>query len=296
MRAYPPLRKAVRAYAEVVIDELIDAAPNFSRQGSVPVHVRIEQWLNSAISSGELQPGDKFPGERDFAVRIGVSRMTLRQALTSLEQRGVLVRGTGRGGAAVVVEPKIDCDLTGVAGFTEQMRRAQRRAGARLLAATTLPADSLVADELDVRPGAPVHEIVRVRSADGTPLAIERSCFPAQHVPDLPQRRLTGSLYRLLRVHYNLEPESATELLEPYLAGAEEAKYLAVDVDTALMCIQRTAYSASGLPVEFARDLFRADRIRIMVHSGLDRKSRTSFGVVGTREATDGSPGSHTAS
>lgn len=266
-----------------MVDELIEAAPDFSRQGGVPVHVRIEQWLMDAITRGTLEPGDKFPGERDFAARIGVSRMTLRQALATLEQRGVLQRGTGRGGGAVIVQPKIECDLTGVAGFTEQMRRAQLRAGARLLSAETVPANGLVAEELQVRAGDPIHEIVRVRSADGTPLALEHSYFPAQHFPDLLGHRLTGSLYNLLRKNYSLGPHTANELLEPYLAGEDEAKRLAIEVGSPLMLIQRTAYSSSGLPVEFARDLFRADRIRIMVRSGLDTKSATSLGVVGIR-------------
>lgn len=266
-----------------MVDELIDAAPDFSRQGGIPVHVRIEQWLIDAITRGVLSQGDKFPGERDFAARIGVSRMTLRQALATLEQRGVLQRGTGRGGGAVVVQPKIECDLTGVAGFTEQMRRAQLRAGARVLTTETLPANGLVAEELQVRAGDPVHEIVRVRSADGTPLALENSYFPAEHFPDLLRCRLTGSLYNLLQKHYGLGPHTATELLEPYLTGEYEAEQLGIEVGSPLMLIQRTVYSASGLPVEFARDLFRADRIRIMVRSGLDTKSATSLGVVGTR-------------
>ncbi|MQA09151.1 MAG: UTRA domain-containing protein [Pseudonocardiaceae bacterium] len=273
------------SYSRGVVDELIASAPDFSRQAGtgVPVHVRIEQWLIDAITRGTLSPGDKFPGERDFAARIGVSRMTLRQALATLEQRGVLARGTGRAGGAVVVEPKIECDLTGVAGFTEQMRRAHLRAGARLLSASAVPANGLIADELRVPAGDTVYEIVRVRSAESTPLALERSYFPARHLPDLLERRLTGSLYNLLRKHYALEPQTAVELLEPFRAGEEEAERLEIEVDDPLMLIQRTAYSSAGLPVEFARDLFRADRIRIMVRSGLQNKAATSLGVVGTR-------------
>ncbi|TCP56839.1 GntR family transcriptional regulator [Tamaricihabitans halophyticus] len=268
-----------------MLDELITSAPDFSRQvgAGTPAHVRIEQWLIDAISKGLLAPGDKFPGERDFAARIGVSRMTLRQALNTLEQRGVLTRGTGRSGGAVVVEPKIECDLTGVAGFTEQMRRAHLRAGARLVSARTEPASAQVAEELQITAGDPVHEVVRVRSAERTPLALERSWFSARQLPDLLERRLTGSLYNLLSKQYGLQPHTAVELLEPARASEAEAERLRIEVDDPLMLIQRTAYSSAGLPVEFARDLFRADRIRIMVRSGLQDKSGTSLGVVGTR-------------
>lgn len=249
---------------------LLDRAPALVRRGGGPVHAQIEQWLIDEIVGGDLATGDRLPGERELAKALAVSRMTLRQALDGLARRGVLVRLPGRAGGAFVAEPKIDCDLTGLAGFTEQMRRAHRRAGARVLRAATVPADEDVALALRVEDGAPVHEVVRVRSADGAALALERSWFPAAHVPDLLERPLTGSLYELLGSGYGLTPHTAVEYLEPVTADAEEAAALDVAPGTALMRVQRTAQSATGLPVEFARDLYRADRVRLMIRTGVD--------------------------
>ena len=82
-------------------------------------------------------PGDKLPREETLAARLGVSRMTLRQALAALERHGTIVRKPGRLGGTFVAEPKIVCDLTGLMGFTEQMRRAHVRAGARWSARRT---------------------------------------------------------------------------------------------------------------------------------------------------------------
>jgi len=250
---------------------LIARAPALIRRRGTPVHAQIERWLMDEISNGDLVTGQRLPGERELAAALAVSRMTLRQALDGLARRGVLVRLPGRAGGAFVAEPKIDCDLTGLAGFTEQMRRARRRAGARVLQARTVPALEDVAAALQVEVGGPVHEVVRVRSADGAALALERSWFPAAHVPDLLERPLTGSLYELLGSDYGLAPHTAVEFLEPVTANAEEAAALGVAPGTALMRVQRTAHSATGLPVEFARDLYRADRVRLMIRTGVDR-------------------------
>lgn len=239
-----------------------------SRSGGVPAHVQIERWLLESISSGEMVPGDRLPGERELAARLGVSRMTLRQALAALESQGVLVRVPGRSGGAFVAEPRVDCDLTGLAGFTEQMRRAHLTAEARILAAVTVPAPAGVAAALELGPRDRVHQIARVRSAGGSPVALERSFFPAGRLPGLLEQDLAGSLYELLGERYDLAPRTALEHLDPVIATQEDAAELGIEPGTPLMRIERTAYTADGVPVEYARDLFRPDRVRISVRSG----------------------------
>jgi GntR family transcriptional regulator len=261
-----------------VTDGFLASTPDLSRGSELPAHVRIEQWLTRVISSGELTPGDKLPREEELAAALGVSRMTLRQALASLAGRGVLDRRPGRTGGTFIAEPRIECDLTGLAGFTEQMRRAQVRPGARRISARTRPATRAVAKALDLEPGAAVHEVVRVRSGNGEPLALERSFFPADTFPDLLSHRLSGSLYAVLARRYGQAPHTADESLEPVIAAPAEAGLLGVDPGTPLMLVERTAYTSAGLPVEYARDLFRSDRIRISIRTSIGDAARTSLG------------------
>jgi len=250
-----------------VLDRVLSDAPPLDRDGGPPAHVQIEQWLTALIDRGELAPGDRMPKETDLAAGLGVSRMTLRQALGRLQSRGVLERTPGRYGGTVVVEPKIECDITGLAGFTEQLRRGHVRASARVVGASEVAAARSVARALDLPRDAPTYEIVRVRLARRAPLALERSYLPAQVFPGLLDHRLTGSLYSLLRRAYDQRPHTARESLEPTTAGAEEAELLEVCVGSPLMRIERTAFNAAGAPVEYARDLFRPDRIRITVRT-----------------------------
>jgi GntR family transcriptional regulator len=243
--------------------------PDIPARDGAPVHAVIARWLMDLMGRGELVPGDRLPREDEFAAQLGVSRMTLRQALATLEAAGLLERKTGRLGGTVVREPRIECDLTGLAGFTEQMRRAKLKAGAKVVSAKTITANATVARALAVTRGAPVHEIVRVRTVRREPLAIERSYFPSDTFPDLLTNRLTGSLYELMANRYDQQPLTATEALEPVIAGPAEATMLKVPECSPLMLIERTAYTSAGLAVEFARDLFRPDRIKISLRTGL---------------------------
>ena len=143
-----------------------------------------------------------------------------------------------------------------------------------MVSAPDPPPSRLTARALGLDGDDLVHEVVRVRSANREPLAIEHTSLPAALFPDLLEHRLTGSLYALLTKRYDHAPHTATEVLEPVIASAEQAELLHVDDGSPLMLIQRTAYTASGVAVEFARDVFRADRTRITLRTGLAASAR----------------------
>lgn len=267
-----PSEAALESALETALETALESAPDLGEDSLLPAHARIEQWLTSTIGRGTLVPGDKLPNEQKLAAALGVSRMTLRQALSTLEGRGAVLRRPGRLGGTFVAEPRIVCDLTGLAGFTEQMRRAQVRAGARLVSARTRPAGRAVARALGLERDDDVHEVVRVRSANREPLALEQACFPAALFPDLLAQRLTGSLYALMTERYDRAPHNATEVLEPVVANAEQAALLGTDVGAALMLIERTAFTAAGAAVEFSRDVYRADRTRITLRTRLGQR------------------------
>jgi GntR family transcriptional regulator len=229
------------------------------------VHGQIEDWLADAIASGLLKPGDRLPTEQELAAWLGVSRMTLRHALAELAQRGLVTRTVGRSGGTFVAEPKLVQDLTVLAGFSEQLRKYGLVAGARVLAATEIPASRAAAIALEIEVGEPVYEVRRLRLADGKPILIEHSLFPARHCPGLLESRLDGSLYELLEQKYGQRPHRAKESLEPVTAGVREAEALQVAEGAPLMLVERTAYTRSGVPLEYARDLFRGDRTRVVV-------------------------------
>ena len=59
------------------------------------------------------------------------------------------------------------------------------------------------------------------------------------------------------------------------IARPHEARLLQVDPQSPLMLIERTAYTAAGLAVEHARDLFRPDRVKISLQTGIGAAARS---------------------
>jgi GntR family transcriptional regulator len=250
-----------------VDDEVFGSKPDLSAASDLPAHARIEHWLSGLIQSGLLQPGDQLPPELDIAGHLGVSRMTLRQALSTLAANGVLERRRGRYGGNFVTQPRFDYSLAGLPGFTEQMRRAHVEAGARVIHATTRVASDEERAALRLKRGGQVHEVIRVRSANGLAIALEETRVPADLFAGLLRRNLTDSLYDLMSGEYGKGPHSAEEVIQPSVATVQQAELLDVPPGQPLLVITRTSYTVDGVPVEFAHDHFRPDRTRIMLRT-----------------------------
>ncbi|MDF2823363.1 MAG: transcriptional regulator [Mycobacterium sp.] len=250
-------------------DPVLAVRPDLAGPADLPAHIRIGSWLEQLITSRTLEPGDKLPSEVEIAHALGVSRMTLRQSLSTIEAKGLIDRRRGRFGGNFVAAPRIEFDHAGLPGFTEQMRRIQVEAGAEVLRANTRRATAEVRAQLELARGDRVHEILRARSANGEPIVLEETYFPAGVFPGLLSATLTGSLYAVMR-EYDAPPFTADEHIEATVAGVQQAEILGVEPGFPLLLITRTSYTESGLPVEFSRDFHRSDRSRIRIKSRVD--------------------------
>jgi len=223
--------------------------------------------LLERIRAGGLQPGAKLGGERDLARVLGVSRSTVRQALSAMERAGVVRRIPGRGGGTFVGQPKIDRDLSRIVGLPALLRQQGLTAGTRVLGTGLLRADDEVRAALRLAADAYVLDVVRIRLADGIPISYEHARLPAERFPGLLELPLGGSLYELIEAHYGVRPVEAVEHIEVLPASQQEAAVLDVAVAAPLLSITRTAYTADGDPFEYSHDLFRSDRVTITVTS-----------------------------
>lgn len=230
-----------------------------------PLYAQIADAVVAAIASGALSPGDRLPAERELARELGVSRDTLRQALRELQRHGHVARTVGRGGGTFVAEPKLDRNLSRFSGLADEQREQGIEVVARVLSATLRSAGPAVAAALEIEPGEPLHEIVRVRLAKGRPVALEHTYYAAVRFPGLLDHPLEGSIHELLRTLYGQRPIRAVEYLEPILAGADEAAALEIEEGAPLMFVERIAYDEADRPVEFGRDVYRGDRTRMVV-------------------------------
>lgn len=228
-----------------------------------PLYVRIRADLMQSIENGQLHPGDKAPSERELTARYGVSRMTARHALTTLEAEGYLNRVPGSG--TFVSQPKFEQKLNAVTSFTEEVQLHGMTPDTRILATAIIEADPRIAEKMAIAPGGPVIQFQRLRLANGLPMALETATLPLGRFPGIEQINLASeSLYKVLRERYEFAPVRATQSIEVMLAGTFEAGFLGVRAGAPLLLLERLTHDASECIVEYVRSFYRGDRYRFV--------------------------------
>lgn len=232
------------------------------RQSPVPLYWQVEHDIRHRIESGVWQPGDRLPSESQLGDLYGASRITIRQALGNIASDGLVSREPGRGTFVREFNRSQGVRLT--ASFTEEMMQLGYNIETRVLAQRSDPASELVATQFGVEPGTPVIRVDRLRLTDGIPLAIQRSCLPADRFPGLAEADLTGSLYRHLHDSYGVIPARADEVIKACLVTEDDQGVELFDVAPTLPCflIERVSFDDIG-PVDFSHSLVRSDRYKI---------------------------------
>ena len=225
-----------------------------------PAYLRIASQLRDRIEAGELTTGALLPSERELAVDFGVSRMTARHALMVLEHEGYVQRETPRG--TFVASPRL---LMRIGSFSDEVVRSGATPGDRLLWAERQQATRGVADALDLRKGTAVNVVQRLRTADDTPVAIETTYFPARLTPGLLDQPLVGSLWAIVRRRHGIAAARATASLEVITLDEGSAKLLSARNAASAVLVTRRTYDGAGRPFEYARDIYRADRVEFQV-------------------------------
>jgi GntR family transcriptional regulator len=240
------------------------------------LHKQVTEILRGRILSGLLPPGSRMPGERPLAEELGVSRVTLRQALRTLELEGLLraergVRWVPANTVSSVVET-----APGLVSFTDIGEAHGRAVSARVLKFVTRPSDVDEAELLELVPGAPVHELVRLRLVNGIPILVDHSLIPAALTPGLDQLDFSGrSLYRTL-TEYGCAPVRAECAVESRLVQPAFAKLLGVDDAAPVLEIQQLTFDQAGRAVQWGRSVCRGEQ----------HKFRAVLGVGGSTQLT----------
>jgi GntR family transcriptional regulator len=211
----------------------------------------------------QLSVGSAIPSERTLAPELGVARTTLRGAIDELVRRGLLDRRQGRG-TVVVSHRDTAVPPLRMVSFAQDMQSRGMTPSSRTLSLSTGTAGPRVARRLSVPPETAVHTALRLRLADGVPMALETMHVPAALLPDLDAGALerTG-VYGLLTAA-GFPPASGTQSVEPTVLEAEEARLLQVPLHSPAFLFERLTHDGSGRPLEFVRSLFRGDRYTLV--------------------------------
>ncbi|WP_377273899.1 GntR family transcriptional regulator [Peterkaempfera sp. SMS 1(5)a] len=223
--------------------------------GRLPKYYAVKAQLSELLD--ELGEGGLLPTERDLAVRYGVARETLRQALRELLLEGRLRR---RGRGTVVAGSKLEQPLS-LASYTEGVRRQGLSPGRRLVALDRFPADADLGARIGAAAGDPVWHMERVLTADDERVGLESTYLPVARAPRLDEEfDPDSSFYSYLQERLGIIVGGATERIETVLATPREALLIGTPPALPMLLLQRTSRDQHGEPLERARLLYRGDR------------------------------------
>ncbi|MFD5967040.1 myo-inositol degradation transcriptional regulator [Streptomyces sp. NPDC060311] len=226
------------------------------RSSPVPLYFQLSQQLEASIEHGALTPGSLLGNEIELAARLGLSRPTVRQAIQSLVDKGLLVRRRGVG--TQVVHSKVRRPLE-LSSLFDDLEAAGQRPATKVLVNTVVPATAEAAAALGVAEESDVHRVERLRLTHGEPMAYMCNYLPPGLL-DLDTGQLEAiGLYRLMRAA-GITLHSARQTIGARAATDGEAERLGEDAGAPLLTMERTTFDDTGRAVEFGTHTYRPSR------------------------------------
>lgn len=232
----------------------------------LPKYAQVIQYITERIENGAYPSEGQIPAEHALAQELGVSRITVTNAIGRMVHEGTLYRIQGKG-TFVSAQKKVEHRLTALVSFTEDMvSRGFKPRSVIVSFERTVPPPKVM-EKLPLGEGETVWKLVRVRFADEEPIALQTAYLPTSLFPDLQAEQLKGgSLYKALVDRYGIEMNEAEETYRVGVIRSErEAALLNVAGEApALFCLRVCALK-DGTNFEYTESILRGDRYVLSV-------------------------------
>ena len=251
-------------------DEQFDSArAGEQSESGATAYNRIATTLADRITSGVYPPGGRLPSGSELCKEFGVSPMTVRRAVTILDNLGLISGVKGRG----VFARSVDLAQSSFRLDSLNGEWLDSSADVRLLSASMTKADERIAETLRVAPGERVVYLRRLVQYDDTPAMYHR-----EYIRYDPRRPLVESQLQLTSLHPFFDPGQARrfpqgELTITAVAIDEEAAGALGQKEGALaLCLEHLFYENHDTPVSWGWFLMRADLFRLKARLGTHKQ------------------------
>ena len=249
-------------------EDLEDSSSRPARFGdsSVPLYYQLATLIREKIVTGQFAPGDRLPSESEMANNFGLSRMTIRQAMTNLEEDGLIRRERGRGTFVTEKPPIRSADLE-LDRSIDDLISMGLSTSVRLLELEEVAATEKEAVELDLELGSPIIRCKRLRYFHDDPY-----CYIVNHVVADVGRRINaanwrqGSVLKYIEEDLGVPLRLAKQRLRATLAGGVLAKWLQVRIGAPLLLVDYDIRTDENRPVEMAELYYRSDIYSFTLH------------------------------
>jgi GntR family transcriptional regulator len=230
-----------------------------------PLYVQVHDRLLGMIQNGTYQVGTQLPAEVELSAMLGISRPTLREALRTLEQDGLVIRRHGLGTFVTRSEP-LRSGLERLESLLSLAATQGLVTEVLDLKAEEMPADAVVAAHLRLPPGTLVTVVRRTIVVASSPISWMDDYVPLAHLraADL-DATFNGSVLDFLMQQRGVRVEKAASDITAVRANQVLAQRLHVALGTALVLIEETLVDAHGVPVGFSYNYSVPGRLGLRV-------------------------------
>ncbi|MEP7330121.1 MAG: GntR family transcriptional regulator [Betaproteobacteria bacterium] len=244
----------------------------------MPRYYQVYTVVQQRLREGEWTAQAPMPTEQEFAASFGVSRVTIRKALSMLEEQRLITRHQGRGTFALPTPRRQSRANFG--GFLENVVDFELNTKVRVLffAKIVLPED--IAAVLGCAAGARGLKIVRVRSDSKSPFS-HTTCYLPEPEADLVTEEALGNrtVIAILGAA-GVSTATAEQRLSAIVAGVEVGKLLKIEVGAPLISMTRLVRNDQDRPVEFIEALYRPDKYEYRVNLSRDEDNAAPRWIV----------------
>ncbi len=226
------------------------------REGRGPRYKQLCRHISGLVASGSLGADDQLPSERDIADIAQVSRVTVRKAISELVSDGLVEQRQGAGSFVRSGAERFEQSLSSLVSFTENLQARGIVSTSEVLLNGVFRPTPTETTVLGLSAHHQVSRVHRLRRGDGVPMALEHSSLPEDILPR--PDKIQTSLYELLRAR-GKAPTRAMQRVTAVNASGPVANHLDLADGAAVLRIERTAYLASGRPIEYTSGFYRSD-------------------------------------
>ena len=236
------------------------------RSSFEPPYSQVARGMRERIVDGELRAGDRLPSEAELCAMYGVSRMTVRRAVTLLVQDGVVFTENGRG--TFVRAPELGAatfDLSSLRRLVDDAATTVKISEARIV-----PPSPRVCRKLAVDAGSPVVAIKRILSSAGKPVF-----YHSEYLVFDPRRPLVEAEYGVTALRDLLANAAKSGFkygrlqLHASTLRETEASYLGEEPGVPAWVIEHLFFDFENRPVSWGRFIGRSDRLDLSTTVGV---------------------------
>lgn len=235
-------------------------------QRSEPVSEQITRILMERIRSGAYRSGELFPSETELCAEFGVSRASVRTALSGLAAQGILVRKPGVGTFLSYHPQRLETGLEQLESVISTARRQGSNTRIVDLTVEEIPASPFLSENLSVSEGAPVTAVRRTILVDGHPASYHEDYVSAAILPSSQMdRHFDGSVLDLLSQKISPPVHDAVCEITAVNADQDLSARLGVPAGASVILLREKIYDQAGALKSYSENYFVPDRFFLRV-------------------------------